>query len=73
MCHGVMHSLIYQIQPPLATSLQGKIEEIFRQFTFPWHCYIAQTQGCTKLFITERGAYSQWKIYIINNPTTCVV
>ena len=56
-----------------ATSSQDKIEEIFRQFIFPWHCYIAHTQGCTKLFITERRAYLQWEIYIINHSTTCVV
>ena len=57
----------------LATSSQDKIKEIFRQVSFPWHCYIAHTQGCTKLFITDRRAYSQLNIYIINHSATCVV
>ena len=32
----------------LATSSQDKIEEIFRQVSFPWHCYIAHTH--TRLY-----------------------
>ena len=42
----------------LSDSASNKIEEIFRHIRLPWHCYIAHTQGCTKLFITERRAYS---------------
>ena len=32
----------------LATSSQDKIEEIYRQFSFLWHCYIAHTH--TRLY-----------------------
>ena len=33
---------------PAATSSQDKIEEIFSQFSFLWHCYAAHTQCCQK-------------------------
>ena len=72
MRHDVTYSLLYQIQRLIWQNLtQDKIEEIFRQFSFLWHCYIALAQGCTKLFITEKRAYSQWKMYIINHSKTC--
>ena len=72
MCHGLTHSLIYQIQHPFGNIFtrqnRGNI-----QFSFSWHCYIAQTQGCTNLFITEKRACSQMENYIINHSTTCDV
>ena len=34
----------------LATSSQDKIEKIFRQVSFPWHCYIAHTHTHTRLY-----------------------
>ena len=34
----------------LATSSQDKIEEIFRQVSFLWHCYIAHTHTHTRLY-----------------------
>ena len=73
MRHGVTHSLIYQHliwQHLHKTKLRKYSDKFPSHGTATLHTH---TQGCTKLFITERRAYSQLNIYIINHSATCVL
>ena len=74
MRHGVTLSLIYQFQHLICNIFtrqnRGNIQTSFLPVAL-LHC--THTQGCTKLFITERRAYSQLNIYIINHSATYVV
>ena len=59
MRHGVTHSLIYQFHHlDLATSSQDKIEEIFRQVSFPWYCYIAHTHKVIQSCLLQKEEHT---------------
>ena len=42
----------------LATSSQDKIEEIFRQVSFPWHCYIAYTHKVVQSCLLQKEEHT---------------
>ena len=49
----------------LATSSQDKIEEIFRQVSFPWHCYIAHTHKVVQSCLLQKEEHAHNWIFTL--------